>query len=159
MWLYRLTVSSCEVMLCSWINSMMKDEEPTIRQHQYSNGKQRWINRTNQSCRVFFPWGNLWGNEPLYRGRRRLGTSGLASWPLYLLCNHASYLELVKNNLCGHCFCFVFKRKDISFIMAFISDILVAGYVYLVYEHFFAFQFCVAFSHARITLKLNGRVW
>ena len=61
-------------------------------------------------------------------------------------------------NLCGHCFCFVFKRKDISFTMAFISDILVAGYVYLVYEHFFAFQFCVAFRHARITLKLNGRV-
>ena len=153
MWLYRLTVSSCEVMLCSWINSMMKDEESTIRQHQHSNGKQRWINRTNK-LQDFFPS----GNEPLYRGRRRLGTSGLESWPL--LSSMFFYVTTPAIlNLCGHCFCFVFKRKDISFIMAFISDILVAGYVYLVYEHFFAFQFCVAFRHARITLKLNGRVW
>ena len=129
-WLYRLTVSSCEVMLCSWINSMMKNRA-TIQYHEYSNCKRRWINRTR--------------NEPLYRGRRRLGTSGLASWPLYLLCNHASYLELVKK-LCWLCFCFVFKSKDISFIMAFISDILVAGYVYLVYE---------LFSHCNFASRLD----
>ena len=95
------------------------------------------------------------GNEQLYRGQRRLGTSGLASWPLYLLCNHASYLELV-NNFVNTVFV-LYSNARISFIMAFISDILVAGYVYLVYEQFFVFQFCVAFSHARITLKLNGR--
>lgn len=151
MWLYRLTVSSCEVMLCSWINSLMKDEEPTIRQHQYSNGKQRWINITNQSCRNFFrretlPW-------PTKIGDKWLRILAALSSMFFYVTTPAIL------NLCGHCFCFVFKRKDISFTMAFISDILVAGYVYLVYEHFFAFQFCVAFRHARITLKLNGRVW